>query len=350
MEIKQILKDKDPFVWKDLESSMNKIWHQNTIERPIQDEDVNLDATIEKIHHHIDQMERPPIHSKANLNLILTQTIQVYKQVAAVLLIPLLVFALFLMNNDMFNGRNQHTEYREKPVNSEIVTPTGSRIEMILPDETRVWLNHGSKLKYPGRFDEISRSVYLEGEAYFIIKEDKQRPFLVNTPEIIINATGTSFNVMAYDNEKEIGVSLDEGSVELYKTAQGNQMNQKVCVLKPGEHATYDRIEKNMHIITGRNDIFTAWTNGKMIFRETPLPVIAKRLERWYNVEINLNDEGLNDLTFTATFYDETLQQVLELLSKAAPLACEIKPRQKKEDNSFTKSMVFISLKDNYQS
>jgi ferric-dicitrate binding protein FerR (iron transport regulator) len=149
---------------------------------------------------------------------------------------------------------------------------------------------------------------------------------------------------MAYKDDQDVAVSLDEGSVELYKVYQDNEIRQKIYDLRPDEHAVYHKDPNTMEIIEGRNEIYTSWRNGKMIFREDPLYQIVKRLERWYNVEIVLKDQNLATHEFTATLTDETLRQVLELFSKAAPLEYTFLPRVKKEDNSFKKRKVVIDL------
>ena len=341
--IKETLED--PASKEKLEAAIRQYWYRNIIYNNENQPEIDLQASLDKVHHRINQMHHRPVASKDKLRQFLTRSLHIYYRAAAILLIPLLAFTgLYLMNRQATAPAEQKQAVDNQPVYSEIIAPMGSRIEMGLPDGSRVWLNHGSQLKYPHSFGKDTRKVYLKGEAYFEVEADKQRPFVVNTPVMDVCATGTDFNVLAYPNEKEVGITLDEGSVDLYKTWRKDNANQKICGLVPGEHAVYDKKEKAMKIVSGKNDIHTAWRNGKMIFRKEPLEKIAVRLERWYNVEIKIKDKSLATEEFTATFTDETLRQVLELFSKAAPLEYEFLQRKKKEDNSFTKRKVVIDL------
>lgn len=341
-------KIEDPSAQKSIETAIRQYWYRHIIPGSEDQPEIDLQASLDKVHHRINQMHHHPVASGGKVRQFLKRSLHVYYRAAAILLIPLMAFTgLYLMNRQTIAPAEQTKEVDQQPVYSEIIAPMGSRIEMGLPDGSRVWLNHGSKLKYPRSFGKGSRKVYLEGEAYFEVEEDEERHFVVNTPVMDVIATGTEFNVLAYPDEKDVGVTLDEGSVELYKTYQNKKDKQnKICGLVPGEHAVYDKKENAMNIVVGTNDIHTAWRNGKMIFRKEPLNSIAVRLERWYNVDINIRDKSLATEEFTATLTDETLQQVLELFSKAAPLEYEFKPRVKKEDNSFTKRKVIIGLKD----
>jgi ferric-dicitrate binding protein FerR (iron transport regulator) len=346
-DLKRIKKNlENPATREKLESAVRQYWYRNIIHNSEDQPEIDLQASLDKVHHRINQMHHHPVASKGKVRQFLKRSLHVYYRAAAILLIPLLAYTgLYLMNRQTTAPAEQKQAVDNQPVYSEIIAPMGSRIEMGLPDGSRVWLNHGSRLKYPRSFGKGTRKVYLKGEAYFEVEADKQRPFVVNTPVMDVCATGTEFNVLAYPDEKEVGVTLDGGSVDLYKTWQEDNDHQKICGLVPGEHAVYDKKENAMNIVAGKNDIHTAWRNGKMIFRKEPLNRIVIRLERRYNVDINIRDKNLATEEFTATFTDETLQQVLELFSKAAPLEYEFLPRKKKEDNSFTKRKVVIRLK-----
>jgi ferric-dicitrate binding protein FerR (iron transport regulator) len=345
-DLKKIKKEvENPTDEKSLEAAIKHHWYHDILSGEESAEEVDLRSCLDKIHQRIYQMGSPQLSGQNRMNRFLTRSLHIYYRVAAVLLIPFMIMtAMFLMNRQAEIPVAEEQEVQQKPVYSEIIAPMGSRIRMGLPDGTKVWLNHGSKLKYPQSFGKESRNVQLVGEAYFEVVEDRQRPFVVNTGVMEVYATGTSFNVMAYKDDQDVAVSLDEGSVELYKLYQDNEIRQKVYDLKPEEHAVYHKEPNTMEIIEGRNDIYTAWKKGRMIFRQEPLNQIVKKLERWYNVDIVLNNPDLATHEFTATLTDETLSQVLDLFSKAAPLEYTFLPRVKKEDNSFAKRKVVINL------
>ena len=329
-----------------LEAAIKHYWYHDILSEEESTVEVDLQSCLDKVHNRIYQLGIQPVSGQNSVKRFLTRSLHIYYRIAAALLIPFMIStAMFLMDRQAELPADQMQKISKKPVYSEIIAPMGSRIRMGLPDGTKVWLNHGSKLKYPQSFGKKSRNVELTGEAYFEVEEDQKRPFVVNTRIMEVYATGTSFNVMAYKDDQDVAVSLDKGSVELYKEYQNNKIRQKIYDLKPEEHAIYHKEPNTMEIIEGKNDIYTAWKDGKMIFREEPLDHIVKRLERWYNVDIELKNPDLATHEFTATLTDETLRQVLDLFSKAAPLEYKFLPRVKKEDNSFAKRKVVIDLR-----
>lgn len=333
----------DPAENETVKKAVKQLWYAQ-ISSKTKTRDFDLEANLDKIHHKINRLHGRTIdtHRKNSARRIVSQTIHIYYKAAAVLLLPLLSVAIMYFYNVQFEDTRKSTN---KTLYSEITAPMGSRIKMGLPDGSQVWLNHGSKLRYPQNFGEKSREVDLTGEAYFNVKENPENPFIVNTSKLDVHVTGTKFNIAAYANESTIGISLEKGSVQLYKEQSGNKQPRELYKLKPGEHAAYYPDSNKLDIIRGKNDIYTAWKYGKIIFRNEPLHLIAKRLERRYNVDIVLKDKKLKAYTFTATFLDETLNQVLNLLSKAVPLEYTIESMEQNEDNTFTKRKVFIELK-----
>ena len=192
-----------------------------------------------------------------------------------------------------------------------ITVPYGARTSTTLPDGSKVWLNAGTTLSYPTIFDE-SRNVSLNGEAYFeVVKNDT--PFRVKTEYGEVEVKGTSFNVKAYTNEN-LQTTLIEGSVVLRDIA-----SRKEVTLLPGqlgELANDKILVKNVS-----TELYTSWTEGRIIFHKAYMPEVAERLERWYNVKIVLDkDPRLNKIWFTGTLEMETFSEVLELLKVTAPI------------------------------
>ena len=335
----------DPSEKKSVEKALKHYWYNQIIPEEKQTEEVDFEATLNKIHHKINRNYDQPGGKKRRIsrNQIISRTFDIYNKAAAILLIPLLSVTLLYVFSIQTGKEQSGTN---KTLYSEITAPKGSRIKMGLPDGSQVWLNHGSKLKYPQSFGEDSRKVYLSGEAYFDVTENSDTPFIVNTSGINVRVTGTEFNVTAYSNENSIGISLEKGSVELYKEKDNNKKQKKIYSMNPGEHAAYYPDSHEMNIIKGKNEIYTAWREGKIIFRNEPLPNIAKKLERRYNVDIILKNKKLKEYTFTATFLDETLRQILKLLSKAVPLEYTIKSMEQNKNNTFTKEEVILELKN----
>lgn len=190
-----------------------------------------------------------------------------------------------------------------------IVTPYGAKTNIQLPDGSIVWLNSGSTLSFPLQFGS-QRPVTLNGEAFFkVVKSDK--PFIVSTLYGDVKVQGTSFNVMAF-NEEIFQATLVEGSVKVKEKYTGNEVT-----LSPGQQASISKKEIDVERV--ETDLFTSWKDGKLIFRNEHLPLVAKRLERWYNVQIELaEDKRLSDINYTGTIEMESFSEVLQLLKVTA--------------------------------
>lgn len=163
-------------------------------------------------------------------------------------------------------------ETNSKPASNAVfntmTTPKGRQFQLVLPDGTKVWLNAASSLRYPTRFAGNERRVVIEGEAYFEVVKNKQKPFIVQTSTDRIIVTGTQFNVNAYQDEPFVKTSLVEGAV---------LVNNKL--LKPGQACF------NNNIIKTNTDQDIAWKNGYFNFNNLDLPTMMRQLERWYNIE-----------------------------------------------------------------
>ena len=199
-------------------------------------------------------------------------------------------------------------------------------------------MNSGSTLSYPEHFTEDKRQVTLSGEAFFKVKSDKDHRFDVQTSDgITVSAYGTEFNVQAYAEEPEIKATLAEGHIQI------DQINQPASQeLIPGEQAVYSRHTQQMQVRKANLLVETAWKDGKLVFRRTPMEEIAKQLSRHFNVNIQLQGKEIFDYTYSATFTTETLAEILSLLEKTAPIRCEIIEPQQQNDLAFTRKKVII--------
>jgi transmembrane sensor len=156
-------------------------------------------------------------------------------------------------------------------------TPVAGQYRLVLPDGTQVWLNSASTLCYPTTFTGRTRQVEVEGEAYFEVKEDAARPFLVKSGKTSVLVLGTHFNVMAYPDEGSIKTTVLQGKVKV--TAGG-----KSALLQPGEQATVGN-KTDILVSAVDTDKETAWINGFFQFDETDLPTLMRQLKRWYGID-----------------------------------------------------------------
>jgi transmembrane sensor len=183
-----------------------------------------------------------------------------------------------------------------------------------LSDGTKIWLNSGTKLRYPEQFAQDRRSVTIDGEAYFEVAKMPNKPFTVNTADMKVVVLGTSFNLSAYKEDITTSVTLVEGKV----TVQDNA-GIRIAQLSPGQMATKNKNEDNLTIQNVKTGFYSAWIAGRIFFDDEPLDQIAVKLERWFNVKIIFADEQLKSHRFTGTILKnkpvDQIMQVLELLS-----------------------------------
>lgn len=235
-----------------------------------------------------------------------------------------------------------------------VQTNAGMRTNLDLPDGTRVYLNSASKLTYPVPYDPKERKVLLEGEGYFEVRSNPEQPFIVSiaNDRMRVKALGTIFNINAYPGEKEIYTTLVEGTVVLQYTDANRDITEKRVEtageimynlssrhivmneqkLIPAEKASYN-------LPTGKTDIRKvntineyAWKEGKLIFKDTPMPEVLSKLSNYYNVKFEIKNPVIREYAFTGTFDNKQLFQILDYFRHTSNINYTI--RQVTEDDS----------------
>ncbi|HHT29798.1 FecR family protein [Petrimonas mucosa] len=220
-----------------------------------------------------------------------------------------------------------------------ITSAPGMVTKTILPDGSEVWLNAMSSLTYPLRFTKKERTVQLSGEAYFKVVSDERHRFNVKTPqEMVVSAYGTEFNVNAYESETNCEVTLASGQVEVSSNA-GSKATE---VLMSDEKAILHVSSGNIHVVSADTYVETAWKDGKMVFRREKLDKIVARLSRKFGVDIVLDGDRLKEYEYTATFTDETLEDILDLLKRSAPITYTIHKQRQLDNDTFTRREIII--------
>jgi len=291
---------------------------------------------LDKIHHKIN-INR----SKKDSITLTTGFLNVLTKIAAILLLPVLgiyIYTIFERSVELSENTNVKVD------SLEIISPIGSQTRIQLSDGSEVFLNHGSKLKYPQNFTGKTREVKLSGEGYFIVAYNPEMPFIVNANGVNIKALGTSFNVFAYPNEKVLETTLLEGTVILEQLENENN-SKTICIMVPGQHVNYNIETGKGTSSTGNIEKYIAWKDGKLIFNNESIITITSKLSRWYNVEFEIKDNDIRDFTYTATFVDETLFQILDLMAIATPIRYKTQPRIKLPDGTFSKQKIIIEKK-----
>jgi Fe2+-dicitrate sensor, membrane component len=270
-----------------------------------------------------------------------------YRVAAAVLLIAVLgIGSVFIFR---FPKTKSEIAY------FEALAPKGSRSFITLSDGSTVWLNSGTKLRYPSNFGKESRDLYLEGEAYFVVAKNPDMPFRVKTSDVWITAIGTAFNVKAYSDEGVIETTLEKGEVRIDELDESKMKVESAPVfLKPNQKAVYIKSNKNLSVNNTvqkspvpsnepvnkiktnplRVDSYvdtkltTSWKDSRWIFKSEKLIKLAPILERRYDITVTFRDSVLSSYKFTGILKEESLEQVLKAICLAAPIRYEIMHNQ----------------------
>jgi ferric-dicitrate binding protein FerR (iron transport regulator) len=209
---------------------------------------------------------------------------------------------------------------------TQIEVPKGQMSSVILPDGTKVQLNSNSKLVYASGFNSGERTVNLEGEAFFNVAKDKEHSFTIKTKSLDFKVYGTSFNVQAYPEDSEINTTLVEGSLGVVAKT-GSEMARLV----PGENANFKEDNKELVVTNVDLELYTSWKDGMVTFRNEKLKDIARKIERWYNVQIVINNPKLADELYMGTIMkNKPIDQLLEVFKLTSSLNYRIVPRADK--------------------
>ncbi len=309
----------DPAKEAELRNMLQKHWKEiNTTPLPAG----NIDHVLETIHQQIDAESTPTGRNRF---------IRTFQRIAAILVFPLLL--AFLATFYILQSKAPSA-----PAMVEVQCPLGVRTQFELPDGTTGFLNSGSTLRYPSFFDQ-QRDVALDGEAFFDVTPDEARPFTVNTPHLSTKVLGTQFNVIAYENENREEIILQEGKVEV-SSVQGRLLEK----LQPNQKLVLNTETRHYNVQEAEAGQYTSWTRGQLVFRNESMQEVARRLGRWYNADIAIEDPELLNYAFRATFIDEPLEEVLRLLALTAPMKFEIQKRTTTGDEVYQKRKVSLKL------
>lgn len=219
-----------------------------------------------------------------------------------------------------------------------VTSPKGATTKIELSDGTEVWLNAGSKLQYAQSYNLSGREVKLEGEAFFKVHTNAQKPFTVRASDLKILALGTSFNVKAYPEDKTVVTTLVDGEVKIDGSKTTTPFG---LMMKPHQHVVYKKPlttngseQLKTPVSTGDSttaapiesrevnnvEIYTAWKDGNWIVAAQTMDEMAETMERRFNVKVIFKEPELKEYRFSGTFRQETLEQVLNILKLTAPL------------------------------
>ena len=264
---------------------------------------------------HPDQVTIPAFSYPAPKRILLQNTpFGLLLKYAAVFIFAFIMGSLSLH----FFSKNQNTELSS--LYNTIEVPNGERSQILLYDGTKVWLNSGTKFKYPVAFSRHTRDVFIEGEAFFDVAKDKEHPFIVNAGKLKVEVLGTRFNVCAYPEDGEFFTTLEEGSVNAVNTANGQQV-----VLKPGEQVILNCENNGLKYQKVNTDLYTSWKENLLRFDDAPFEEVIKKMERWYDIKITVDPAIDTRERYTMTIKTESLREMLQLVSRTTKINYEIK-------------------------
>jgi ferric-dicitrate binding protein FerR (iron transport regulator) len=195
----------------------------------------------------------------------------------------------------------------------EKITPRGSRQTYRLHDGSSAHLNAGSRIVYPAHFSDADRRLRLEGQAYFDVRQDRQRPFIIAAREVTIEVLGTAFDVQAYPESARITVTVASGKVKVSNPARPREQ----VYLTQNQQLTFEVAAGTFSVRDVDANQEMAWRQGVLRFNKTPVAEVEQVLERWYQVEIAVADPALYARKLTGDHKNESLASVLEALSFA---------------------------------
>ena len=199
----------------------------------------------------------------------------------------------------------------------------GQKSTIPLPDGSVVKLNAGSKLIFPKLFEGDTREVTLEGEAFFEVARNENKPFVVRSGDLVTTVLGTSFNVKAYPEDPEIAVAVATGKVKVETVSSGGEA--KPQFLTPNMVASYNLTAQKINISSYNNiSNLLAWREGVLQFDAVPFTEVASTLERWYGVTVTLENENIGQCLIVGTFKNKSLARVMQVLKHAIDIEYQL--------------------------
>ena len=235
-------------------------------------------------------------------------------RIAAAILVTAL---LSVVGYDIFSNWGASSQMIEITASNQQVVET-----FTLPDGTLVSLNSNTHLKYPKQFGKSTREVTIEGEAFFDVKPNKEKLFIIHAGNAQIKVLGTSFNVSAYPNEELMEVIVKTGKVQVINNA-GVAKQSNELILNPGDKATLVYSSNALLKTINENPNFLAWKTHDLIFKATSLGEVIRNLEKAYKVTIRLEDPTLNGLLLTAHFNNYSLDFILQVIETTFQMETE---------------------------
>ncbi|MBE0653657.1 MAG: FecR family protein [Bacteroidales bacterium] len=283
-----------------IENLLNETWEKDQFNIPGEYETRRIPEILSRIHAKIEP-ELKELRRRKTRQLFINVS-----KVAAILVIG------------MFMGILVNTFKKEDSIVYTSMTPKGSISQVILPDSTMVYLNSDTELKFSYNSSKRRREVYLDGEAWFQVSENRKKPFVVSTNFYDVVVTGTEFNVKAYKEENLIVTTLESGSVVIPSTDKFRMKSS--MVLAPGEQFLFDRESRSTTTQKVRTSYYSSWKENKLIFINMNLSDLIRLLERKFDVDIEVADKSILNYHYDGTIKNESILEIMDLIKVTMPI------------------------------
>jgi transmembrane sensor len=289
--------------WLEENSNANPLWHD--LDRSAKDQ--WLSSVFSEIKNTIHETE-------AKVVSLPQRKRGLWRSIAAVAAVLLISFTLYLEWPSL--------QSRLHPVElTALQVPANQKKEITLADGSRVWLNAGSELKYPKTFNGKTREIYLSGEAYFDVRHDASKPFIIHTGNVLTTVLGTAFNIKEDKNKHTIQVTVTRGKVSV---ASGNKL---LGVIIPNQQISFNTLKAEVVQATVNANAVIAWQQSDLHFEDVSFGDAIAQLQQHFNVKISFSNAKLKDCRFTGTSLNgEELDKILKVMCAFNNAIYQIKP------------------------
>lgn len=301
-------------------------WYRLHEEAPTEGHPVewNTDAQYEKLKKDLGmtqparrRREKPPApRSRKDVRQRTSRFFPVLVQIGALAVVLMsVVTALWIWSPD---GPGEET-------GREYAADRGKRIHIALDDGTSVVLNAESRISIPADFGLPNRTVHLEGEAFFDVVHDEDRPFTIDAGGAVVQVLGTAFGVRSYSSEDEVRVAVREGRVAFRRADGSIDSGTEVLASEVGSLLASGEIQLRRNVDVVQH---LGWTEGQLVFIDSPLDEVARDLERWYDIQIEFENDHIKRLPLTATFEGQAVFHVIDVIARTMNLEYDIDGRR----------------------
>lgn len=298
------------------ERAIIEAWFDEVNENPLTLNSAQLDSISQKM---LEEIARKTDYKQKKRNTFYLTT--TWKIAASVLL----TFFIYLTYQWVFHKNPHSAQEMEAPLFTYHTLP-GQKAKLTLPDSSIIWLNGNSSIRYSKNLTDTLREIFLDkGEAFFAIKKEIQRPFIVHTTDIDTKVLGTSFNIRALDYEGNYVLSVSTGVVQVKeRKGKGRVLGNYTT----GKQLIYNTLSQTHQKNQVKISDFIAWKDQVLVFRDASFLTVKQQLEDWYNIRIKFTRPFPENIAFTATFKNESLHTVLQALSKINPFTYTINDKE----------------------